>query len=197
MPPNQQNPYDFIMNPGQKKRGIGLNGGSQKARILQVAIIAIIVLVVGGIVLMLINSGKSSATDSYLSLAASQQDIIEITKLGSINVRDQQLLTKNASVSLVVASQNNQMIALLKTNGIKNPSKQIAALQVKSYSKVLSDAQQNGNYDTTFSTLLANRVDEYRTKLQAAYANASSAKIKKQFSDDFQQLEILYPTTTQ
>lgn len=185
------------MNPGQKKRGIGLNGGSQKARILQVAIIAIIVLVVGGIVLMLINSGKSSATDSYLSLAASQQDIIEITKLGSVNVRDQQLLTKNASVSLVVASQNNQIIALLKANGIKNPSKQIAALQVKSYSKVLSDAQQNGNYDTTFSTLLANRVDEYRTKLQAAYANASSAKIKKQFSDDFQQLEILYPTTTQ
>lgn len=197
MPPQQQNPYDFIMSPTQKKRSFGLNGGSQKTRILQVAVIAIIVLLVGGIFLTIINGKKNGGADSYLSLAASQQDILDITKLGSVNVRDAQLLTKTASVSLVVTSQNNQTIALLKKAGNKSPAKQIAALQVKSYVKTLSDAQQNGDYDTVFATLLANRIDEYRTKLQSAYANASSSSTKKQFSEDFQQLEIIYPTSAQ
>ena len=197
MPPTQQNPYDFIMSPTQKKRGIGLNGGSQKTRIMQVAVIALIIFVVGGGLLMFINSKKSSSTDTYLSLAASQQDIIDITKLGATNVRDQQLLMKNASVSLLLVSQNTQTITLIKSLGTKNPVKQIAALQIKTYTKTLSDAKKNGNYDSVYEALLANRLDEYRVKLQAAYANATADKTKKQLSEDYQQLEIIYPASTQ
>lgn len=196
MQPLQQTPYDFIMNPGQKKQRFGLGGGSQKTRIIQVIIGAAILIIAAVILFSVISSSNKSSTESLVNLAASQQDIIDIAKLGSTNVRDQQLLAKSASVLLLLTSQNNGTVATIKSQGNKNPTKQIASLQVKTYTKTLSDAQSTGNYDTVYLALLTNRIDEYRTRLQAAYVNAPNDTAKKQFSDYYQQLEVLYPPST-
>lgn len=196
MQPQQQTPYDFIMNPGQKRPKFDLGGGSQRTRIIQVVVGAIILVLIGVVLFSVISSGNKSSTESFVSLAASQQDIIEITKLGSTAVRDQQLLGKSASVSLLLTSQNNGTVAVIKKQGNKNPAKQIASLQVKTYTKTLSEAQSNGNYDSVYLALLTNRIDEYRTRLQAAYVNAPNEATKKQFSEYYQQLEVLYPPST-
>ena len=189
MPPNQQNPYDFITNSPQKKRSLFGGGNSQKTRIIQVAIFAIGIIALIVIFFAVLGNVNKGNMNSLLELAASQQDIMAITKDGSTKIRDGNLAIQNATASAVIASHNSGTLQLIAASGNKKPSKQIAALQVTTYTKSLDDGVKNGNYDAVFTALLANRIDEYRGKLQAAYVGAKDTKTKKQLSDYYQQLE--------
>lgn len=194
MQPRQPNPYDFLNQVPQQKRSFAMGGNSQKARALQVGIIAIILLVIGFVVMSVISSGSKSYTQNLLKLAAAQQDITDLTKLGLTEVRDAQLARQSAAIKSVVLSQNVETLALLKRSGAKKPTQDIALLQVKTYAKNLDEAKKNGNYDEAYTAILANRIDDYRVKLQATYGSISDPGIQKQLSDYYQQLEILAPT---
>lgn len=193
MQPNQQNPYDFITSTAPKKRGFGFGGNSQKARIIQVAIFGLALVIIGVVVLSILSNANKSTANTLIELAAAQQDIIAIAKDGSSNSRDANSIKQIATISTVVSSQNYQTLALISANGNKKPGKQIAALQVTTYTKTLDDAKKNGNYDEVFSALLANRLDEYQVKLRAAYAAAKGTKLKSQLSDFYQQIETASP----
>lgn len=195
MQPNQQNPYDFITSAPPQKRGFQLGGGSQKARIIQVAIFGLLLVIIGVVVLSILSNANKGTANTLIELAAAQQDIIAITKDGSTNSRNATIIKQVATVSSVVSSQNFQTLELISANGNKKPGKQIAALQVTSYTKTLDDAKKNGNYDEVFSALLANRLDEYQVKLRAAYATVKGTKMKNQLSDFYQQIETASPGT--
>jgi hypothetical protein len=196
MQPQQSNPYDFLNEVPQQKRGLTMGGNSQKARALQVGIIAVVILIIGFVIMSLMSSGSKTYTQNLLKLAAAQQDITDLTKLGSTEVRDAQLARQSAAIKSIVLSQNVETLALLNKSGAKKPAKDIALLQVKTYTKNLDEAKKNGNYDEAYTAILANRIDDYRVKLQATYSSISDPVIQKQFSDYYQQLEILAPAPT-
>lgn len=195
MPPNQQNPYDFITSSTPKKRGISFGGSSQKARLLQVGLFGGILVIVAIIFFAVIGNVGKGDTNTLLALAAEQQDIIAITADGGTNIRNSALAIQNATTAAVITSHNNETLKLIAAAGNKKPTKAISALQVTTYKKSLDDAKKNGNYDEVFTALLANRIDSYRVKLQAAYASAKSSATKKQLSGYYQQLEVFTPQT--
>ena len=49
-------------------------------------------------------------------------------------------------------------------------------------------------YDEVYTALLANRIDDYRVKLQAGYSATSNNDLKNKLSSFYQQLEVLAPT---
>jgi hypothetical protein len=197
MAPNQQNPYEFIMADTPKKRGFNLGGvNSTKTRAIQMFIVVAVVLIIGIILInVLSSSGKGGTIDEY-KLAAAQLDIIDITKDGATNIRGAQLATQSATTNIVVVSQSTDVTKHLAAIGVKKPSKQITAYRVKTYTKTLDDAKKNGNYDEVYGALLANRIDDYRAKLQLAYGTTTSTKYKTQLSDFYQQLNIVSPAPT-
>ena len=194
MQPNQQNPYDFITNAPQTKRAPLFGGGnSKKTRILQVGIIGLFLVILGIVVMTILSNVGKAGTETVYKLAASQQDIIDITTALRTNVRDGALATQAATTSVVITSQNQETTAYLIKQDGKKIDKKIESYRVTTYKKTLDDAQKNGNFDTVYTALLANRLDEYRGKLQAAYNSTSDANMKKKFSDYYQQLNILGP----
>lgn len=192
MQPNQQNPYDFITNAPQKKRRLGIGGGNtQKDRIIQVAIVGGIIVIIALVLMMVLSSAGKGKVDDVYKLAAAQQDILDITTTGKTNVRSAQLATQTATVNAVMASQNNQTYAYIAKLGIKKPAKNIALYQVTSYKKSLDDAKNSGNYDSAYSALLANRIDDYRGKLQAAYVSSKNSTFRKQLANYDQEMILL------
>ena len=194
MQPNQQNPYDFITNAPQKKRGLSFGGGNtQKDRMLQVAIVGGIILLIAIVLMMVLSSAGKGKVDDVYKLAAAQQDIIDIATTGKTNVRSAQLATQIATVNAVMASQNNQTLVYIGKLGINKPAKNIGLYQVTTYKKSLDDAKNNGNYDDAYSALLANRIDDYRGKLQAAYASSKNQSFRKQLANYDQEMILLSP----
>lgn len=197
MPPNQQNPYDFITQAPQKKRASFLGGGnSQKSRFLRVAVVGLFVIIGGIIVLSIISNAGKASTETAYKLAAAQLDILDITNLGKTGLRDGALLNQSATTNSVITSQNFETNKyIVKIDGKAN-NKKIELYRVSTYKKSLDDAQKNGNYDTVYTALLANRLDEYRGKLQAVYNSSSDVTSKKKFAEFYQQLNIIAPAPT-
>ena len=146
MQPNQQNPYDFITAAPQQKRGFSFGGGnSQKARIIQVALIAAVLVVILIIFLAVLSNARKGDSENLYKIAAAQQDIVDITILGNGKIRGAQLNNTSVTANLVVASQNVETLNYLATKGIVKPTKQVALYQVKTYTQTLDDASKNGS----------------------------------------------------
>lgn len=194
MQPNQQNPYQFIIDEAPKKKGFIIGGNSQKQRLIQVAI-AFMILIIGGVILLNVvsNASKGSITDLY-KLAAAQQDLIAFTALGVTNVRNTQIASKSATAGVIITSQNNTTIAAITKLGDKKPTKSIAIYSDTTFIKLLDEAKKNGKYDDTYAALFANRLDDYRAKLQTAYASTKDTVTKKKFADAYSQLDLITPS---
>lgn len=193
MQPNQQNPYGFILDDKPKRRGFSFGGNSQKDRLLQVAIAAIIFIALAFIIITVLGNVGKESKDNLYKVAAAQQDVIELTALGVTNARDTQLINASVNAGAVIATQNNQVLAAISSAGDKKPTKVIATYRDTTYTKLLDEAKANGKYDETYTALFSNRLDDYRAKLQNAYVSAKSATLKKQLSDAYVQLNLLGP----
>lgn len=188
----QPNQYDFIMqSPTTPKKSL-FGGGSQKNRILQIVILGGIILIVGLVALSFISKlGKGGTTNLY-KLAAAQEDLIDITNNYADNIKTDSEVKKAASLNAIITSQNKETNAAIAKLGVKKPTKQIALYKVTSYKKVLDDAKTKGTYETAYATLLANRVDDYRVKLQTAYGGAKG-NFKKSLASYYQQINTIVP----
>ena len=196
MPPNQNNPYDFITKSQRKKRAPIFTSSSQKTRTLQVAIIGFALVILGIVIFSIINHINKPKVDVLYKVAAAQMDIIDITSMGKNNIRDSKLVNQNETANSIITSQNHDLTVYLSTSLGKSAEKKITDYRVITYKKALEDAQKNGNYDTVFTTLLANRLDDYRIKLEAAYTTNKDTELKKQLSNNYQQLNVIFPTKT-
>lgn len=189
----QPNQYDFIMqSPEKPKKTLLGGGGSQKSRILQIVILALIVLVVALVAMSFISKlGKGGTTDLY-KLAAAQEDLMDITNNYADSIKTDSVANKAASLNAIVISQNKDTTAALAKMGVKKPAKQIALYKTPGYKKALEDAKTKGTYEEAYATLLANRIDDYRAKLNNAYGSNSGA-FKQKLANYYQQVNILAP----
>lgn len=172
-----QNAYDFI-----NQAGSGSDTGKKK-RII-VAVIGLLALLTIGILFFVLMFGNKQDTKQLLlPIAASQQDIIEITNTGLKDARDNKLLNASSSANLVIASHSNI------TNGYlgKDGAKSVKAYQNAEYKKTLDEAASSGTFDKSYEAILSQRLDLYRQQLVTAYSKVEDAKVKKQlavFSDE-------------
>lgn len=193
MNPNQPNPYDFLNGSNNQKRSPFGAGTSQKTRIIQVVIAVIVLLVISVITINLLTAGSKATTEKLVKLAAAQQDLVAVSELGSANAREPDNVSRSATTASIVRSQNIELTAYLAKNGVKNLEKQLAKYRDKTYEKTLDEAKKNGNYDEVYRAVFSNRLDLYRSNLQAAYASVEGPTIKKQLESNYTQLTLITP----
>lgn len=189
----EQNNYDFIMSQTPQKKN--LFGGGKKQRIVLAAGIGIAILILIIFIASLLFGNKSDAATVLAPVGAAQNDLIDITTLGTENARDTALVNKSASANLIISSQNNTINAQLG----KNAKKLTAPYQNDGYKKELEEAKNAGSFDKEYAAILSNRLDLYRQSLVTAYSNATTAKLKKELESYYSQIGVLIgePTTPQ
>jgi hypothetical protein len=190
--PNPNNPYEFFMNTPPPKPATIINNNSFKQRILIVvggaAILIIVLVVVFGVFL----KGGNKGLQQLYEVNASQQDLIALTQAAKSEIKDRALQNTTASVSAVVNTQMVQTKAAIdKMVKPKISEAKIKALLDTTYQKSLDNAKTNNTYEATYTTLLANRLDAYRTKLSAAYSIITKQTLKDQLNSQYEQINQL------
>lgn len=188
----QNNPYDFIMNAPKKRRNfINLQGNNKKQRLLQMVILVGVLVVISAGLFFVLQLGSKKDSTQLFQLSASQQDLMAMINNYSSNVRDQKLLNDSATIYSVIVTQNKEISEYMSKHSLGKSAKQIAGYRNNQYEKVLKDALATGKFEESYTALLANRLDGYRTIIRSIYASTGDKKLKTIMSNDYSQLSNL------
>lgn len=175
-----QSGFNFLndnsgLDPGKKKRIIVAGGG------LLVLVITI------AVILMIALGGKVDSKQLLLPVAGTQADLIAITSAGNKEARDSALLNQSTTTALVISTHSNV------TNGFigKDASKAAQAYQKTDYNKDFEEAASNGTFDSTYNTVLSQRLDLYKQQLVTAYSQLEDPKIKQQIAKFHDEAKLL------
>jgi len=188
-------PYDFIMNPAplppKKKFAVSGGGSSLRGKVLKLlagAVLLIIVLIVGA---RLAFGNRTGNASTLVSLAATQQEIVRVTTLGLQKTKNPSVLAFAQTAKLTVSSQNSDLMAYLKKNGVKYKPEQLSAAKDSTFDDKLTSAAANNQLDEVFLDLLKASLDTYKTELKKDYNSSSNQKTKDLLSADYDSITVL------
>lgn len=179
---NQQNPYEFIMNPQQPaKRNTPIPGVKDPfiARlILIIAVVVAVVVIVGVVVSQLLSRSQVNIPD-LIGLAQSQQELIRVADQGATS--GTQPVTRNfaINVQLALRSEQLQLLAYLQSQGHKLSATTLSLKKSKTTDTQLTTAQQTSTFDSTFVQLMQNSLTAYNTEVQQVLSGATGTNEKK------------------
>ncbi|MGZ6005072.1 MAG: hypothetical protein ACXWLH_02880, partial [Candidatus Saccharimonadales bacterium] len=177
----------------QPKNGLSakLGGGSKTRRILIVVAGIIFILV---IVIVLFSSVFKSSGGAVVQLTDLAQQQSEIARVADIGVQKAvSSATKNFAhtTKLTMLSSQNDTLAVLKKSGHKISDKQLALKTNSATDQQLDAASANSTFDATFTKLITDELNSYRTSLQSDYRLATSTNEKVLLQDSFNSVSLL------
>jgi hypothetical protein len=190
MEPQNTNPYDFITDSKPEKKSL-FGGGSKKQKIIQIAVLFGIITLVGIAALMFVNGSSNKDSNQILQAAATQKDLEEMITSNQSSLRDQKLINESATALTIINSQIFKLNEYMNKHGLKKQSKKIKALQNNQYKQLLEEAKATGKYEETYTALLSNKLDEYRSILKNLYASANNKALRTFTSESHGQLSII------
>lgn len=186
-----RNQYDFIFNPKQQqKKGLIPIPSGKKGRMIVIAAIAtgilLIVIVIAG---LLSNAGKAD-TQSLITAARQQQELIRISKIGVEKSKTQAAKNIAVTTQLALESEQDDMQAAIKAAGL-NPKKVLTGSADTETDKALTAAEQNNRFDEEFLSIITDSLKDYQTSVKAAYYGATSKKLKTALTTQFKSANTL------
>ena len=178
--------YNYIMEHDAPKRSL-LQLNSKKQRIIFIVVVVLAILLVFMLVLSALSGGNKNSSQTLYPVAAGQADILSITKLGTVDARDIDVINLTATTQAVVSSHS----AIINTNFNKDDLKKITAMQNSDAKTTLEEAKQAGTYDKTYTTLLNNQLDVYQQALITAYDAAQSGTLKKDLAKMYNDIKTI------
>jgi hypothetical protein len=179
MQPEQQNPYDFMLEePQTTKQGFKFDASGKKQRILIVVVGVLLLLIIAFVLMSIIGNAGKKDQILLFKVAAAQQDLIGLTTLGVNNTRTSELISQSTTTGVVITGQNKETIAYIAGLKIKSSNKQIAGYVNSSYKNLLDEARKNGNYNDTYEALYSDRINLYSSLLSQTYSATGSQKLK-------------------
>lgn len=192
--PANVNPYDFLTNSPTPKRGFSLPGGNSKnTRILLVVAGLVLLLFVGIIFFSLLSSGSKTNTERLISIAAKQQELIRVSGIGISKARTADARNLAVTTELSVLSSQQQTLSLLKKQGHKLSTKDLAVDKKASTDTTLTNADQNNSFDDAFLGILVTQLGDYRTNLRTTYDGSQSKSEKIILDTAFRGTALLLP----
>lgn len=173
-----------------KKGGLSF-GGDRNKRILQVAVGGLIIVVLFAIAFHFIGSSGKTNIDQLYQVAADQQNMIAITKIGVANCTDQLLINQSVSAQQIITTQAINLTAYMSSAGIKNDAKLINSDINSQAQKDLNTAVGTGQFDDSFLSAYADQLNVYKAALQTAYSSAKKQALKNQLANDYAALNNL------
>lgn len=175
MPPNQTNPYDFIMNSNQKPPRRSIFDLPTPVKIALVVGLLILIIIIWTVISSFLNSDSNAQKDRLINVAQKQGEIIRISALAEKDSAGSPAKELAINARLSAQSSQAQVKALLKSRGVgdKSATSQIAAGKNVKNDEVLQDGKDNGRYDDTFLALIDQQLTDYQKLVQSAYENGS------------------------
>lgn len=184
--------YDFIMNADHKpKKPLLPAGASKQTRIIIVAAGAVVLLLVILMVSALLSSAGKANKQSLLKAAQLQAEIIRISDQGAERAKGSAAKNLAMTTSLSIKSDQNILLGLMKSQGIKVGGAQLAAGKNQKTDEILTNAEQSNRFDEVFVQTIQKLLTDYQASLKAAYDNTSSQKLKQTLSDQFEHADLL------
>lgn len=189
----QGNPYDFILNPAPppKSKKLGSIGGNK--------FLLTIVMLVGGafllmiIVALLLNAlaPKKINEAELIGLAQSQQELIRVSTQGARGAVQQTTKDLATTVEYTMLTQEKQTLTVLTRNGTKVGDKQLTLKQKAETDQKLATAKSTSTFDTTFTGLLEDSLNDYANELKQLSALGGSTAERNRLADYYQQTQLL------
>lgn len=202
MDPNQQpappaggfNPgqYDFITNPPKapKPSLLGSLTGGNKTKLL---IMAIAVLTIITILVVVVSSffGGSSNKDRLVAIAQQQSELARVAQLGTDSATGTNAKSLAASVQLTMVSDKAALNELLVKNGDKVKEKDLIGTPDSETDTKLTTAQQNGTFDTIFTSTMKELLNDYKNDLSNTFDTSTGQLTKQTLAQAYENATIL------
>lgn len=190
MQPQNQNPYDFIMNDPPKKKA-GLGGFTGKQRIMAMIIGAGVVLIVIMLGLSLVFGGGTNTTEELVSLAQEQTELIRVADVGVEKARTTEGKNLAVTASLSITTSRAKVIEILGKHRRKLKNQQLELKKSAETDKALETAGLNNRFDETFIKVMNDGLKKYQAHLKQIYDMTASSSEKQILSDAFSAAGLL------
>jgi flagellar basal body-associated protein FliL len=193
---NGQSNYDFIFNPNQPGKKPLIPGGNTKKGLMMIITVGVVILlmVVMIIVGMINNAGKAD-TESLISAAKQQQELIRVAEIGIEKAKGQD--AKNIAVTTLLAleSEQDDMQTAITAAGLK-PKNVLAGSENAKTDEALTIAEQTNRFDEEFLKIMNTSLTNYQKSVKAAYEGATSKKLKTALTTQFKSANTLAGVTS-
>lgn len=191
-PAPTQNPYDFIVNPGKptKPSRIGnLNFLQNKlVKYILIGFAAILLLIIAIDVI----SGGGPNPAPFQTVAEDQTEVLRVASLAA-----QQTTMGQASFNCAVTIQatlNSNLGLLLSvaaSDGLQINTKQLSAFDDATTTQDLSNAANNGNYDSVFLGIMQTYLANYQKALKLAYDDSTYTNMRLLLRNEYNSASLL------
>lgn len=196
--PGQFNPgqYDFIMNPEQQKKKLFSFKGGGKQRYIIMAVAAIGMLTILILLFGLLFGGGSGSKERLIGIAQQQTELIRVAEQGTKNATGTDAKSLAASIQLTMLSDKNAIKELMTKNGDKFKEKDLTGTPDSEVDSKLTAAQQNGTFDTIFTSIVKELLNDYKTDLSSAYDVASGPQTQQTLAQAYENANNIVETHT-
>lgn len=172
-----QNPYDFIMDPSQRRQPLKPGSGKNKLVVMiAMGLVMIVVLLLGFV--FITSIGKAN-NDDLVSLRAQQTELLRIIELGKKDLTDATLKNKLTSMQLFISSDGKKLDEFLSQRKVEVSKEQIASKKNSDIDSDLEKAKQEGSLDQALLGAVSDFSNEYYDTLSESLSNATTAKEKE------------------
>lgn len=195
MHPQDNNPYDFIMNPAAPppKKRLPIPGSNSNPFLVKIGLIVggvIVLMIVATVVLNLLTGGKTS-TEEFRSLAQTQQEVIRVSAIGDNDARSQSVKNAAKSINLSVTTQQLKTLSYLSKNDVTMKEKELELKINADNDKKLDEANQTSTFDSVFLQVMRGVLESYGNELKQMYDGTSNTQAKQIIKEDYEQVQLL------
>lgn len=190
-PPNNDNDYDFIMNPQQSSKPAFLGPESAKMRIIVFASGVIILIILMVLFFSFLNASSNAQKENLLKVAQTQEEIIRVVGLGEQNITERDLKTKTSTLKAVMLTSKQDTLSALSGRGQNVNPKKLAEGQNPQHDAELESASEQARHDEALNQILVKLLNQYALELEAVYNNGSAEE--QEFSSEaFDQVDLIF-----
>ncbi len=192
-PPQGNNPYDFIVNPGSiPKKKLGLPSGNSKGQRVLIIVGGVILLIVAAsFILNLLGSGSKKARLELITVAQKQTELIRIADIGMKKARNSEAKNLAITTKLTIMSEQPVLVSTINKLGKKVDTKQLVLGKNTKTDQLLTQAEQSNNFDDVFIKEIQSELTDYAKATKTAYNNNQGKKTKDALALQFKNAATL------
>lgn len=189
--PVQPSDYEFIFNNQKKSHRLTSKFSFRNNKLLVVVLVLLVPLLIFGAYSLFFNRGDGNTT-LMTTVAQQQTEVVRVADLvlAQTNLKDEtRAIATNSWVT--VNSDLSQLKAYMSKNGHELKDKQLQAGKNSSIDDNLGQANQSGNLDSAYLTVLKAQLNDYESALTAAYQATTGPNGQQVLSNAYDNVQLL------
>ena len=188
---NAPDPYNFILNPGQKRLGGPLLSGSNTSRLLIALAGAFLLIIVAWVFLSIVRRTVHADTADLITIVQKQTELARISDESRDMANNQSTRNFATTTDLNLLTEQQFFIAYLSKAGVKITSTQLHGAQSDQTDQQLKNGQINGNFDQVYVDIAKQQLASYERSLSETFKIAQLNSEKKLLQRAYDEAQML------